>query len=61
MNVRIDVVAKAYLEHVFGVAISDFDWLSLEMDDEGRELVEACRAAARTVIAASDHVTETLH
>lgn len=61
MNIRIDFVARAYLEHLSGVTLSDFDWLSLETDDEGREIVEACRAAARQVIAAGDLVTETLH
>ena len=61
MNIRIDNVAKAYLEHLSGVEISDFDWLSLEMSDEGREIVDACRKAARRAIKASDLVTETFH
>ncbi|MBA1159376.1 hypothetical protein [Microvirga mediterraneensis] len=61
MNIRIDVVARAYLEHMIGIAVSDADWLAMEHDDDGSMVVEACREAARVAITAADLVTETLH
>lgn len=61
MNVRIDVVAKAYLEHLTGVAVSDDDWMAMETDDEGHALIEACREAAREAVIVADHVAGTVH
>lgn len=47
---RVDMVAKAIVESIGGVSLSDEDYLHVCCDPEGEELVEDCRGVARLLI-----------
>ncbi|WP_445505020.1 hypothetical protein [Microvirga sp. G4-2] len=53
---RVDHVARAIIQSLGGIVLSEQEWLEATTMEEEADFIEACRVAARVAIAAADQV-----